>query len=113
MRQSQTRPQGTRKQQGTTRKAQHKTLTSRARKGEYLLLTGTSLISTSALECLAETLFGMMLVDTEGRYQQVVSIRIDAGACKVYGRCQEMYEAAPYMFAPVPKEQHSKRSSTN
>jgi len=35
------------------------------------------------------------------RYWQVVAVRIDERARKVYGKCKEMYEAAPYMFAPV------------
>ena len=30
---------------------------------------------------------------------EVVAVRIEGQ--KVYGKCQEMYEAAPFMFAPV------------
>ena len=54
------------------------------------------------MEDLAQTLHGMMLTDPDGRYWQVVAVRIDEQARKIYGTCQEMYEAAPYMFAPVP-----------
>jgi len=58
-------------------------------------------MSLYAMESLAQTLYGMMLTDPEGRYYQVVAVRTDEQARKIYGRCREMYEAAPYMFAPV------------
>ncbi len=33
--------------------------------------------------------------------QQVIAVRVDARARKIYGCGQEMIEAAPYMFAPL------------
>lgn len=48
---------------------------------------------------VAGSLHGAFFTDTDGRYLQVVAVRIDGH--KVYGKCQEMYEAAPYMFMPV------------
>jgi hypothetical protein len=53
------------------------------------------------MEDLAQTLHGMMLTAPDGRYFQVVAVRIDSRAHKIYGTCQEMYEAAPFMFAPL------------
>jgi hypothetical protein len=75
--------------------------TSRAKRGERLLLTCAPIVSSYMMEDLAQTLHGMMLTDPDGRYWQVVAVRVDERYRKVYGKCQEMYEAAPYMFAPV------------
>lgn len=74
---------------------------SRARKGERLLLTCAPIVSTYMMEDLAQTLHGMMLTDPDRRYWQVVAVRVDERYRKIYGKCQEMEEAAPYMFAPV------------
>ena len=74
---------------------------SRARKGERLLVTCAPIVVSYMLDDLAETLHGSFFTDPDGRYQQVVAVRIDERARKIYGKCQEMYEAAPYMFAPV------------
>ncbi len=52
------------------------------------------------IEDVAQTLHGSFFNDADGRYLQVMEVRIDGH--KVYGKCQEMYEAAPYMFAPIP-----------
>jgi hypothetical protein len=93
--------QGTSKSSGTKRKAKKKTSTSRAKKGERLLLTCAPIVNSYMMEDLAQTLFGMMLADPDGRYWQVVAVRIDEQARKIYGMCQEMVEAAPFMFAPV------------
>ncbi len=41
----------------------------RAKPGERLLVTCAPLLSEYAMESLAETLHGMMLVDEDGRYQ--------------------------------------------
>jgi len=53
----------------------------------------------TSVSIAADSLIGMMLYDDLGRYLSVVDVRI-AGH-KVYGIFREMYEAAPYMFAPV------------
>ena len=74
---------------------------SRARKGERLLITCAPIVSAYVREDVAQTLHGTMLTDPDGRYWQVVAVRIDERARKVYGTCQQMYEAAPYLFAPV------------
>lgn len=75
--------------------------TSRAKRGEKLLVTCTPVVSSYVIEDLAQTLHGSFLTDPDGRYFQVVAVRIDERARKIYGTCREMYEAAPYMFAPV------------
>jgi len=75
--------------------------TSRARKGERLLVTCAPIVTDYMMNDLAQTLHGSFFTDPDGRYQQVVAVRIDERAHKIYGKCQEMYEAAPYMFAPV------------
>jgi hypothetical protein len=72
-----------------------------AKKGERLLLTCAPIVSTYMMEDLAQMLHGMMLTDPDGRYWQVVAVRVDERYRKVYGKCQEMEEAAPFMFAPV------------
>jgi hypothetical protein len=85
----------------TTKKrtAKKKTPTSRAKKGEKLLVTCAPVMPHYLIEEVAESLHGAFFNDTDGRYLQVVAVRIEGQ--KVYGKCQEMYEAAPYMFAPV------------
>ena len=88
------RAKATRKR--TTKK---KAPTSRARKGEKLLVTCAPAMPHSIVEDVASSLHGAFFTDTDGRYLQVVAVRIEGQ--KVYGKCQEMYEAAPYMFAPV------------
>jgi hypothetical protein len=88
------------KRGSTTRHRKRRSSVSRARKGERLLLAGAPLMSPSALESVADSLFGMMLTDPDGRYLQVVAVRVDAPARKIYGQFQEMYEAAPYLFVP-------------
>lgn len=75
--------------------------TGRAKRGERLLLTCAPIVSTYMMEDLAQTLHGMMLTDLDGQYWQVVAVRVDERYRKIYGKCQEMEEAAPYMFAPV------------
>ena len=75
--------------------------TSRAKRGERLLLTCAPIVSSYMMEDLAQTLHGMMLTDPDGRYWQVVAVRVDERYRKIYGACQEMEEAAPFMFAPV------------
>jgi hypothetical protein len=92
---------GPSKSSRTKRKAKKKTSTSRARKGERLLLTCAPIVSSYMMEELAQTLHGVMLTDPDGRFFQVVAVRIDEQARKIYGTCQEMYEAAPFMFAPL------------
>jgi hypothetical protein len=77
------------------------TTTSRAKRGERLLVTCAPIIPEYVMRDLAENLHGSFLTDPDGRYFQVVAVRIDEPARKIYGKCQEMYEAAPYMFAPV------------
>ncbi len=74
--------------------------TSRARKGERLLVTCSPLVNDYVVRDLANALHGAMLSDPlDGSIRQVVAVRIDGQ--KIYGKFQEMYEAAPYMFAPV------------
>jgi len=51
------------------------------------------------VEDVAESLHGAFFTDRDGRYLQVVAVRIDGH--KVYGKCQEMDEAAPSMFMPL------------
>ena len=87
------------KKKSTTRKKS--TPTSRARKGERLLVTCAPIVTDYMMNDLAGALHGSFFTDPDGRYQQVVAVRIDERAHKIYGKCQEMYEAAPYMFAPV------------
>ena len=77
------------------------TQVSRASKGERLFVTCSQIVASYMMDDLAETLHGSFFTDPDGRYQQVVAVRIDERARKIYGTCQEMYEAAPYMFAPV------------
>jgi hypothetical protein len=73
----------------------------RTRKGERLLVTCSPLVTDYMMNDLAETLHGSFLTDPDGRYQQVVAVRIDERARKIYGKLQQMYEAAPFLFAPV------------
>ena len=87
-----------RKKTSTTKK---KTATSWARKGEHLLVTCTPIVTFYMMKDLAETLHGAFLTDPDGRYWQVVAVRIDEQAHKIYGTCHEMYEAAPSMFMQV------------
>ena len=85
----------------TTAKKKKTAPTSGARKGERLLVTCAPIVASYMMDDLAETLHGSFFIDPDGRYQQVVAVRIDERARKIYGTCQEMEEAAPYMFAPV------------
>ena len=87
---------------GKTKKSttKKKPTTSRARKGERLLVTCAPIVTDYMMDDLAQTLHGSFFTDPGGRYQQVVAVRIDERARKIYGRCQEMVEAAPYMFMP-------------
>jgi len=73
---------------------------SRTTKGERLLVTCAPIMPHYMIEDVAERLHGSFFNDADGRYLQVVAVRI-AGH-KIYGKCQEMYEAAPFMFAPAP-----------
>jgi hypothetical protein len=81
------------------RTAKKKTPTSRAKKGEKLLVTCAPVMPHYLVEEVAASLHGAFFTDTDGRYLQVVAVRIEGRS--VYGKCQEMYEAAPFMFAPV------------
>jgi hypothetical protein len=87
-----------------TTKRKPATRTTRARKGERLLVTCSPLVTDYMLNDLADVLHGSFLTDPDGRYQQIVAVRVDEDARKVYGTLQEMYEAAPFMFAPLPKD---------
>lgn len=82
----------------TTIKKKKTSSVTRARKGEKLLVTCAPIMPDYLIEDVAERLHGSFFNDSDGRYLQVVSVRIDGH--KVYGTCQEMYEAAPFMFAP-------------
>jgi hypothetical protein len=73
--------------------------TSRAKRGEKLLVTCAPIMPHYMIEDVAESLHGAFFNDADGRYLQVVTVRIDGH--KVYGKCQEMIEAAPYMFMPL------------
>jgi hypothetical protein len=94
---------GKTKKKSITRKKS--TATSRARKGERLLVTCAPIVTDYIMDDLAQTLHGSFFTDPDGCYQQIVAVRIDERAQKIYGKCQEMYEAAPYMFAPVEQPQ--------
>lgn len=92
-----TRSKSTTKKKPT---AKRKTSTaSRAKKGEMLLATCAPIMPGYIVEDVAQGLHGSFFTAPDGRYLQVVAVRI-AGQ-RVYGMCQEMYEAAPFMFAPV------------
>ncbi len=71
----------------------------RAKKGEKLLVTCAPIMTSYMIEDVAGSLHGAFFNDADGRSLQVVAVRIDGH--KVYGKCQEMYEAAPFMFLPV------------
>lgn len=73
----------------------------RAKKSERLLLTCEPILSAYAMQHLAASLHGMMLTDPGGRIFQVVAVRVDDQARQIYGKCQEMVEAAPFMFIPA------------
>lgn len=73
----------------------------RARPGEKLLVTCAPIVTDYIMNDLADTLHGSFFSDEVGRYWQVVAVRVDTRARKIYGKCQEHYEAAPFMFAPV------------
>jgi hypothetical protein len=88
-------PKKTTKRKTATKRAP----TTRAKKGERLLVTCAPLVTDYMMRDLAETLHGSFLSDPDGRYFQVVAVRIDKN--KIYGKLQEMYEAAPFMFAPL------------
>jgi hypothetical protein len=81
------------------RTVKKKTPTSRAKKGEKLLVTCAPVMPHYLIEEVAASLHGAFFNESDGRSLQVVAVRIDGH--KVYGKCQEMYEAAPFMFAPV------------
>ena len=76
-------------------------ITGRAKKGERLLATCEPIMSAYAMKHLAASLHGMMLTDPDGRMFQVVAVRVDEPARRIYGKFQEMVEAAPYVFAPA------------
>ena len=86
---------------GTTRKkktTRRTSTTSCAKRGELLLVTcGPAIQSQAVKESIADSLI-MAVFEKDDRIWQVISTRI-AGQ-KIYGRCQELYEAAPYMFVP-------------
>jgi hypothetical protein len=65
----------------------------RAKKGERLLLTCSSIVNLSMMEDLAQRLYGMTLIDPDGRPFRVVTVRVDGQARKIYGRCREMIGA--------------------
>ena len=92
-------PSTSKKKSSAKKKSRFTTSVTRARRGEKLLLTCHPLMGETSVGIAAESLIGMMLYDELGRYLSVVDVRI-AGH-KVYGIFREMYEAAPYMFAPV------------
>jgi hypothetical protein len=96
--------QGSSKSPGTNRKTKKKTPASRARKGERLFITCAPIVANYMMKDLAETLHGSFFADPDGRYWQVVAVRIDEQARKIYGTCQEMVEAAAFMFVPVQLE---------
>jgi len=81
-----------------TKKRKPTTPTTRARRGEKLLLTCSPILGKAARESAAAALVGILLSDEE-RYFSVVDVRIAGN--NVYGMLKEMYEAAPYMFAPM------------
>src|SRR6266516_7801215 len=76
----------------TTKKrtVKKKTPASRAKKGEKLLVTCAPIMPRYLIEEVAESLHGAFFNDSDGRYLQVMAVRIDGH--KVYGKCQEMYE---------------------
>jgi hypothetical protein len=88
-----------RKSTTTKKSTKRKAPTSRAKKGEKLLVTCASTMPRYIVETVASSLHGAFFTDRDGQYLQVVAVRIDGH--KVYGKCQEMYEAAPYMFMPL------------
>ncbi len=83
----------------TKKRTSTKTSTTRAKKGERLLVTCALIMPHYLVEDVAESLHGAFFNDTNGHSLQVVAVRIEGQ--KVYGICQEMYEAAPYMFMPL------------
>src|SRR5258708_13098557 len=89
-------PQKSRKE--TTKKTP---ATRRAKKNERLLATCEPIMSVYAMKHLAASLHGMMLTDPDGRIFQVVAVRVDEPARRIYGKFQEMVEAAPSLFAPT------------
>jgi hypothetical protein len=78
-----------------------KTPASQAKKGERLLATCEPVLSAYAMQHLAKSLHGMMLTDPDGQIFQVVAVRVDEPARRIYGKFQEMIEAAPSLFAPA------------
>lgn len=87
--------------QKSVQRTAKKTLESLAKKGERLLATCEPIMSAYAMKRLAASIHGMMLTDPDGRIFQVIAVRVDTQAFKIYGKCQEMIEAAPFMFAPA------------
>lgn len=89
---------------GATRKkktARRGAPSKRAKRGETLLVTcGPAIQSQAVKESIADSLV-MAVFEKDDHILQVISTRIDGQ--KIYGRCQELYEAAPYMFMPVPR----------
>jgi len=66
-------------------------------------------MSAYAMQHLAKSLHGMMLTDPDGQILQVVAVRVDEQARRIYGKLQEMVEAAPYMFAPAQSASEQKQ----
>jgi hypothetical protein len=84
--------------------------TRRAKKNERLLATCEPIMSVYAMKHLAASLHGMMLTDPDGRIFQVVAVRVDEPARRIYGKFQEMVEAAPYLFAPASRVKSEQES---
>ena len=84
--------------------------TRRAKKGEHLLATCEPIMSVYAMKHLAASLHGIMLTDPEGRIFQVVAVRVDEPARRIYGKFQEMIETAPYLFAEAERVKSEQES---
>jgi len=90
-----------------------KTSASRAKKGERLLVTCEPIMSAYAMQHLAKSLHGMMITDQDGQIFQIVAVRVDEPARRIYGKFQEMIEAAPYMFAPMSNVKNEQQEKTH
>ena len=84
--------------------------TRRAKKGERLLATCEPIMSVYAMKHLAASLHGMMLTDPDGRIFQVVAVRVDEPARRIYSKFQEMVETAPYLFASASRVKSEQES---
>lgn len=58
-------------------------------------------MSSSAVQRLAASLYGMPFTAPDGRSFQVIAVRVDEQAHQIYGTCQEIVEAGSSVFAPV------------